>query len=365
MRSVIALEMMRIQALDTSTILSLIPVDVLKEIKAKDGHPFFQAYSICHEGISNPRVIGDTAKPISWTRRAVQSIKNVITKGVKFFLGHNADNSTEGREVIGEVVADTQTEIDGRLHHVVISYHSPEMKERVKDMDICSQESEWNFFDNAGKLVADTIERLTGIALSNSKNDIPAFSGAKRLGMVQALEPVLDKDGEIKKGERNMTFAELKDEIKKMNVFPAQLYTVDEIKRDREFAVVFTGYDSAVKERDDKIKSYQDKEKDFEHRSLVLTAKQRLDGIIKDKNLTDKQKAFVDKSYKDTLPDISDDGLKKFVDGKLDDYKISAEIFGEPKPPEKSADKSTTDDKDDYTKASNNEFLNEDFNILR
>ena len=189
--SPIFLSVKRVEAFSQVDILKNISKDVLEKIKAKDPHPFFQAYSICHEGVSTPTVLEDNeSKPIRWTRKAVQSIKRIFTQGVKFFLGHNVDNSTDNRRVLGEVVGDFQKEIDGKLHHVVISYHPPEVKNEVKKYDICSQEAIWNFFDNAGKMVADSIEKLTGIALANSEIDSPAFAGAKRLGYIQAFNTI-------------------------------------------------------------------------------------------------------------------------------------------------------------------------------
>jgi hypothetical protein len=165
--------------------MALIDNDTITKIKATDPHPFFQAYSICHEGTSQPSILGDTARPIHWTRAAVQSIKNIILKGIKFFKGHNADNSTENRESLGEIVANTERELDGKLHHIAIGYFPN--KEKVSDSDICSQEANWNLFEQAGHWFAGTIDKLTGIALSNSKVDKPAFADAKRLGMVQAF----------------------------------------------------------------------------------------------------------------------------------------------------------------------------------
>ena len=37
-----------------------IPMSVMSEIKQSDPKPYFRAYSVMHEGIARPRVIGDT-----------------------------------------------------------------------------------------------------------------------------------------------------------------------------------------------------------------------------------------------------------------------------------------------------------------
>jgi hypothetical protein len=179
----------KLQAFTQNEILELIPVDVLNKIKQKDPHPYFQLYSICHEGMSQPKLLGETSsKPIFWPRKAIQSLKSIIMKGIKLFKGHNDDNSIKGRESFGEVIHSFQQEIQGNLNHLIITYHTPEQKEEAKKFDIVSQESIWNFMESASNLIADTIEKFTGIAGGNSKIEIPAFSGAKRLGLVQAFE---------------------------------------------------------------------------------------------------------------------------------------------------------------------------------
>jgi hypothetical protein len=167
-------------------IMSMIPSETLKDIKAKNEHPYFNVYSVAHDGISNPKIIGEKASPIYWSRQAIQSIKNIVLKGVKFFIGHNEDNSTDNRKYIGEVIANKEIEIDDKLHHVVIGYF-PDKKEAEK-YNICSQESIWNFIKQGSKIVADKIEEMTGIALSNSNYDKPAFSGAMKLAELQCFE---------------------------------------------------------------------------------------------------------------------------------------------------------------------------------
>ena len=365
------------QAFTDSEILALIPADVLAGIKAKDPHPFFQAYSICHEGVSTPTLIGDVAKPIQWTRKAIQSIKNVITKGIKFFKGHNSDNSTTGRKELGEIVHSFEKEIDGVLHHVAISYHSPEVKNEAKQYDICSQEAEWNFFDAFGGMVADTVDKITGIALGSSITEQPAFAGARRIGLVQAFAM---ENGDLKNKGEPMTFDELKAEIKKLNVWPSQLYNLEEIKEDRKFAPVFTEVETLknqVKEKDDKIKGLETEKTDLNRQSQQLTAKQRLVSLIEkgEIKLTDNQKIYAKgitdnfEKFGKSLADYSDETLKTFINQKIsDDYPLIAAFTGTVDPiinnqqgnQNNNSGQSATDNKDDFTKASNNQLLDED-----
>lgn len=374
----VILQCLRIQALTNDEILALIPADILSVIKTKDPHPFFQAYSICHEGTSTPTILGDTARPIHWTRRAVQSIKDVIKNGIKFFLGHNTDNSTDNRRELGEIVASFEKEIDGVLHHVAISYHKPEVREEVKKYDICSQEAEWNFFDVAGNMVADTLETMTGIALSSSEIDEPAFSGARRLGMVQAFGA--ESTNQNNQGEpKKMTFEELKAEIKKMNVWPSQLYSIEDIKEDRKFAPVFTESENLknqVAKQGEQIKALETEKSNLSKQTLQSTAKTRLTSLIEkgEIKLTDNQKDYIkgitDKfdNFSKYLNDFSDDALKTFINQKLtDDYPIFASLSGNKQQQGENQAASQiaggtggTIDRNDFTKAANNDLLDAD-----
>ena len=320
---------LRMQALSGFDLMSIVPDDVLTALKAKDPHPYLQAFSICHEGTSTPSVLGDAAKPITWFRRAVQSIKNAVLKGVKFFLGHNEDNSTEGRAALGEVIASKEIEIDGTLHHVVVG-HFPD-KAAVQDYDICSQEAEWDLVPTPTGWVADKIEKLTGIALSSSKVDKPAFAGARRLATVQAFDnepgaPGTAKGATTMSELQTCSFHELSAELIRRNVFPSQVFTRDQVKADRNFAPDIEKADKfdamtkelatekeAHKATQDKLKATEADGAKAKHLAELPTKKQRLEELAKDAKVTEKQLPFILKRFTDKVTDVTDDGLKAFI----------------------------------------------------
>jgi hypothetical protein len=354
-------------SLSSSEIMALIDNDTITKIKATDPHPFFQAYSICHEGTSQPSILGDTARPIHWTRAAVQSIKNIILKGIKFFKGHNADNSTENRESLGEIVASTEREIGGKLHHIAVGYFPN--KEKVSDSNICSQEANWNLFEQAGHWFAETIDKLTGIALSNSKVDKPAFADAKRLGMVQAFTAEEgdknNKAGDAKMDLNTVPFSELVTEVKRRNTFPTQIFSLDEIKKDREIIPFFEKLEKLEKEITAKDKSLKDLEVEkttLSKKIESVTVKDKLAKILTDNKLvtvTDTQRKFIEKRFKG-IEDTSDEGIKKYIESEIVEYKSMIEILGAPKDEIVSNDDTTS--VTDATKAKNNPLLEEDFN---
>jgi hypothetical protein len=370
---------------------------MLNRIKAKDKHPFFTMYSICHEGVSTPVIVGEGSKKISWFRKAIQSIKNIVTRGVKFFKGHNKDNSHRGRKVLGKVIHSFEKIIEGKLHHVVIGYHPESVRDEVKNYDVCSQESEWNILEEGGKLIADTIESLTGIALANSEKELPAFAGAKRLGYIQAFESTGKDDSKTKEKEGNkmsdtdtsqgngsdqktdlkdgkstnqnngnqnvrktaLSFQELKSEAKRMGAFPSQLFTVDEIKKDREFAVFFNELEMM---KDDKVKTEKQIE-DLKRQNSLSTAKDRLNKIMIDEKPPKKIEEFISNIFdkeKESIDDLSDDGLKKYIDNKTVIFQQTAKII-DPDFDIKQTDGDAKTNTGDLKKAENNELLEEDY----
>jgi hypothetical protein len=354
----------KILAFTQNDILNKLPENILLEIKKKDEHPFFSMYSMAHEGVSTPNLIGEKARPIKWGRAAIQSIKNIISKGVKLFRGHNTDNSTDGRKELGEVVHSFQDEMDGKLHHMVIAYHPEEVREEIKALDVCSQEAEWNFIEKAGELIATTIDKLTGIALADSKKEQPAFSGAKRMAMVQAFE----NKGEKMSETREVTFHDVQKFIRDNKVFAWQLYTEDDLMDDRKFGNIFKEHGelkSKNAEYEKKLPKLEDEIKNLTKQNNLNTAKSRLDNIFESQPQPDKIKDFVYKTFdkqKEKINDLSDDGLKDFVEMQKDYFQTMASLVNPDfKPTDNQKDeKDETVDGKDFTKAENNEFLDED-----
>lgn len=371
-------------ALDEATILDIVGGETLARLKAMDPHPYFQAYSVCHEGTSHPTILGDEPKPIHWFRAAVQTMKNAVVKGVKFFLGHNDDNSTAGRDSLGEVVGNREMEIEGQLHHVVVGYF-PE-PEKVKDLDICSQESEWDLIQTARGWIADKIEKLTAIALSSSKRDKPAFSGAVRLGIVQAFDNNTDDPltgGRTQDGSRRYpmdlsqaTFPELLAELQKRNVRPNQAFTKEQIEADPAFAPVFEkakAHDD-LKKTAEELKTKLDAEtadkekvngelKSVKRANEFVTAKPRLEKLMKAENFTAEQAAFVVKRFTDKVEDLTDDGLKKFAQEQVTIYKDAIGDSTQSTTGGEGADSSgagASTDPTDLTKKVNNPMLKAD-----
>lgn len=226
-------------ALDISRdeILSRIGASKIAEIKKTDPNPEFVVYAAGQEGTWNPRIIGDSAKPIVWMRDAISKLSAMIQAGTKLFSGHNADNSTENRVSYGNVVSSFEKDINGKNTAIIIAYVDPAKKEFVSKQDIISVEASVSLIDRGAQYLADTVSRVSGLAIGSSDKWTPASPGAKQLSMIQAMDVNIQANetqtGETKKmtEQANPVFGfsdmqRFKDERK---VFASQLYKAHEI----------------------------------------------------------------------------------------------------------------------------------------
>ncbi len=312
-----------IQALELNLNLEDLKKSIPEEkLKALKGKGILQAYTLAHEGVSQPKVIGEGKQILKWPRAVIRIISEKIKEGTKFFLGHGETNSNEGRKSVGEVVTSFVKEIGGRLSHIIIGHFPNE--DKVRNMDVCSMEAD--IYTDNENIVGD-INNISGVALASSDVENPAFPGALRLGTVQCF------DTKIKNKEKKtmpMTFEEIKTAIRDMNVFPWQLFTIEEFKNDRVFGKLFED-NSKLKVENEKLskenKEVLDKSKEAIHKLDVSKSEVKLETFMKD--LTDKQKIFIKKQFQpEKLENLSDEGLKKFIEDSKKEFAETAKLFG-------------------------------------
>lgn len=341
-----------------------IPISVMTEIKNKNPSPYFRAYSVMHEGTARPRVIGEeNALPTYWGRQVIRAAKNVIRRGVQFFIGHNADNSTAGRKSIGEVVATFTKSIGDKLHNIAIGYF-PEKFESDK-YNVCSIEGDVMTQDMADHSIIQAVKKVSGIALGNDSQERPAFPGAVYLASLQAFDdnedhedPPSNKNKTVRKSRMEITFDDIKRTVRDRNIHVDQLYTEDEIKKDRTFEkslsdAVKTATENMIpKEEHEKLLNEKVGEIDKLTKSVSLaTAHDKLKNSYPE-GLTDSQKTFIENNFnkkKESMEDFTDEGIKKFVDNSISEYSEYAKLFNanpEPGKPVNDPDKSSDDEPD-------------------
>lgn len=190
---------------------------------------------------------------------------------------------------------------------------------------------EADIYTDNENIVGD-VNEISGIALGSSNMENPAFPGALRLGTVQCFDEGGENQNQRQK-EKDMalTFEEVKKAVREMNIHPWQLFDLDDIKNDRIFSKTFTELESLrnenttlKKEKDD----IENKSKDAIRQLDVSKSKEKLNTFMED--LTDKQKKFITARFKpENLEDLTDDGIKKFVENTKKEFADTAKLFGE------------------------------------
>ena len=173
-----------------------------------------------------------------------------------------------------------------------------------------------------------------------------------------------------------LTFEEIKTQVdfemlkklaKGLNVFPSQLFNFEEIKKDREYKELH----DLIKEHGDLKKNnetyvkekegFEKQIKEFQDKENLNLAKTRFEGLIKE--LKDEEKIFIEKKFDlDNPEDLSEAGLKKYIESKQNEFKIIEPLFKKGDTKIFTPSKENPTDKEDLTKAENNELLEEDFN---
>jgi hypothetical protein len=347
-----------IQSFKDSDLLKLVDPLVLENIRKTDPHPLFKKYSVAHEGISKPRVIGKGTTEISWGRKAIQSVSNAIAMGIQCIAGHTQDNIKRGEKVVAQIVGKGEELINNLLNAVVIGYFP---NKDDADYDVISMEADLNWSENGyGLGIAEGITALSRFALGKSENDIPAFQDAKLLASIQCFDEK-ESPSELGKGKKmdltTAPFGDIVAEIKRRQTFPSQIFSRDEIigepVTEANGQISFRGGDAQItsyllkklpspedvrKESQAKIIELETKVKELEPKVSELssiklenarfTAKEDILSYAKTKKLTEKQTKWIEENLDKYSPsDNKEESIKTFVDAQTEDFKRIQKLF--------------------------------------
>lgn len=179
----------KLQHMESSEIIDIIPKDVYEEIKQRDPHPLFQAYIVGHEGEVTGNMVGVGKRVMNWFSSAINKLWEKLQYGTKIFHGHNVDSSHEGRRSIGEVVGKAIKTIKDRVNAIAITYIYPEFRDL--GLNIASIEADIKISDDGGVHGVD-VGDITGIALGNSAVEKPGFADASLLSSIQAMSKKIE-----------------------------------------------------------------------------------------------------------------------------------------------------------------------------
>ena len=308
-----------------------LPPESREKLKGKKLHPFI----IGESGTSQPRDIKSGSSPkLTWPRRAIQALASAVRQGTKFFKDHGkGTNSHDGRDKIGEVVTVFNRETpEGRYQAVAVGVLDSDMPE----LDICSIEAEVE--TNYSNEVVDVPE-VSAIALGSSNVDSPAFPGAVRLASLQFFDGD-NKDKDKKRGDKTMTFSEIRAGVEELALAPHRLFTVDQIKEDTRLMTALTAeFEEKIsssgeelkklKEENAKLKEQADKAAEAVKKVAVSEGKKRLEESLPE-GVTDAQKKYLLSEFNPGgEDDLTDDALKQYVDNGIKKFAEIAKLFGD------------------------------------
>jgi len=248
----------------------------------------------------------------------IRQLAEKIKAGTRFFIGHRETNAQNNRESVGEILSSFVKEIGGRLVNVIVG-HFPD-RGKVEDMDVCSMEAD--VYTDDENIVGD-VNDISGVALGNSDRESPAFPGALRLSTVQCF----GKEGE----KKTMTLEEIKTAVRTMNIHPWQLFSEEDIKKDREYGKVYTENAALKIEKEKHVKDMEGlktKSEEAIKKTEISEASAHLDKLMKE-GYTDKQKEFIKGRFAPaTLDDLSEKNLGEYLEKEKKAFADTAKLFG-------------------------------------
>ena len=313
---------------------------VLEGIRVKDPHPRINAYVIGHEGVADVMVNG-LRTPVTWLRRAIEWINEKVQLFIPAYMGHGApgDNTEQGRQAVGEIVGKKLTEIGDKMSTVLAVYIFPAFRDTV--LDVASIEADVTFERDGDEVHPVAVDRVTGIALGNSKLSRPGFPGATLIGALQAFAD----------GSGNMqTVEEVRVAVKALGIKPSDLFKVDEIVVDGkvldkikdEKADLFN-QNARLKDKVGELQGeltkttekYEADVKVLKSANILSKTPDLAKTIMLERKLSDKAQVYISKQLKRFKSDVAEEDklkveLNKFIDDAQGEYKEFLKDMGLP-----------------------------------
>jgi hypothetical protein len=289
------------------------------------------------------------AKPIIWTKQAIQKLQTKIKKGLEFFVGHNSDNSKQGRSKVGSIIDSFLDTVDGKLSNIIVG-HFPNPKS-VEQMDMDSMEADLELYEYGDTYIVNDVQDLTAVALGSSDEQSPGFIGAKRLAMIQCFTDSKIKEnfsGEEKKMaleysqlKAEVTLDQIKQLITDRQIHPNQLFNENSIKEDRIFGKLLETLTEENKTLKKEKETFDTKLKEAGKKNERIEAKEKLDTFFPE-GTTDTIKTFITKRFnKVELDNYEDDSIKKFIEDQQKEFQEFAKLTGSSESKNDDSDMST------------------------
>lgn len=327
---------------------ALVPAETIVRIKAAgDPNPKFAVYSIGHEGTANSTLVTATGKrriPMQYFRDAVEKIGKRLKAGVKAFRRHGADNAHEGRTQVGEVVGKAVRMIDGITHALAAVHVFPPY--RKEKLDVASWEADCTWKPDGEAFRLTDMDDITGLALSASDKDRPAFPGATLRAAFQCFAETLPN-----KGEGQMTLEEIQKAINEGKFTPDQVFgaeallgsapvkaKIEETTKSNQTA--YEGKKAFAERLEKRLETTENARDKATARVATLEGenlRHRSSGVFStvadERKLTEAQRKFADRNFSAFSSKASDENelkvdLNKWIDGQLKEYEVVGAIYG-------------------------------------
>lgn len=312
----------------------------LAGVKVTDPHPTIKAFVVGHEGDSDI-VLGGRKVPVQWIRSAIGWLHDKIQMFLPVYEGHGApgDNSPQGRVAVGQVVGKAIMDIGNRIATVAAMYIFPQFRDRM--FDVASIEADIGYEQDGGSVWPTSVETVTGIAVGNSLVSRPGFPGATLLGAAQAFAAT---EGEVQ--AMALTLAEIKNAVKEIGAKPSDLFPVETLMQDSVVVAKVREEKHDVYEQNKRLlgeldeakglvvkttEKYEGMLKEEKAKAVVGKRDQVAEGIMAERKLGDKQKAFAKLALKRFSSTATEEDqlkmdLQKFLDEVQADYAEVAKI---------------------------------------
>jgi hypothetical protein len=326
-------------AIDINEILSPSQID-----SAKKNHSLVKVYTVAHEGESRPTVLGSSnSYVINWIKDSVKKVYDKINLGIQCIKGHTKDNNLGNEKILGKVVGKTIKTIDNILHSIVAVEF---IDKNDSNYDVISMESDVDI-DTTNNIVTNIYD-VFRFALGNSKETQPAIPMARQITSMQFFEHEIEtKPKNGGNPVEQITFNQVRDAVRALNIFPSQLYSMEDIfgkaEKKENGQVIFYGgdhkviseinkhipdvsiYNSKVEELNKQVEGLKAIEKEYAQIRKEKETKNLLsniDGIFAERNLEKPKVDFLKKRLDKFIVDEPNvEKLNEFINDQLEIYK--------------------------------------------
>lgn len=345
----------QLQAMAQGEILGYIPPETYQAIIAKDEHPLFRAYVVGEEGNATPRIVGSGSKVLNWLRGAISTMVQRMQYGTKIFLGHGATNEHSGRTIVGELVGKALEYVGGKMRAIAVTYIYPQHRDVPADAASIEAEIEMDMSGQSNVIDGVHVQKITGIAVGDSRLVRTAFPAAGLVAQLQAFEVQGNEGG----GKMEITIDQVKDFIMLRRLTPSELFREDDITRDKVFRDKHSAEfamrerlekDLEILKKDGSEKLAQLTSENKALKATIVTGKAQAiaQAVVAERKMPEPKAKFVALQMPkftvegETLDDAAIKGqINKFIDAQLDEYGKLETVFS----PGKSGDGGNGKDK--------------------